>query len=705
MRSIACRSFVSLLALAGMLAAPPAAAQHRVQPPAQASPMIARVVPTAPPPAAAAAPAAVAPAAVTTRPNELFTTVTLGDIGFVNGFRFANLGGRREVFVPVPQNANVSARELVLVIDDMSAYEARRNLQVLVDGRDATAIALDGKSERRVIHVPVAKSAAKDGFIKVSFVYSGAVTPDRCIDVRYVGDSLTIRPESGIELDIASTQPLDVATTASLMPAEMAVVLPARPLTPSDFAAALAVGRSLITSGRRVTYYRGGDSLAELAKRDDAGRWARGIVVIGRLDDVTGIVDLPATTVAGPLPGLARLGAIRVGGTPALLISSGNAGDVGRLLASPALAATRGIANAAVGEGLPADLPTDRITFDQLGIAPVQAEIFGRADLSLAIDLRRLPAGTQLARLMLDVMVAADADGEKAVVSAYVNERLLGSTVAISGETTHLDLALPAGLVGTSANIRAVVQRRSAQGDCRFEPLGYPTQILGSSALVLAGADAGLHDFSDLATRWTRGIEVLVPAAASERPTLVLGLLAQILNRLSPDTAPIDVTFVVPGRRAAPTAPFIAVGDQPPEGANLRARFDRGRVTVVDRSDRTLLDLGGFSAGAVAQLITAADKPGLWIRSLSSDGALPAPPALNIDRGDVAFLDRTGVALAMSTERDTLVRISYPDQVSWLTVAERFRSWIIGGLWLFATAAFLLALQRMFRRRPAGVDE
>ena len=41
----------------------------------------------------------------------------------------------------------------------------------------------------------------------------------------------------------------------------------------------------------------------------------------------------------------------------------------------------------------------------------------------------------------------------------------------------------------------------------------------------------------------------------------------------------------------------------------------------------------------------------------------------------------------MSTERDTLVRISYPDQVSWLTVAERFRAWIIGGLWLLATVA------------------
>jgi len=51
------------------------------------------------------------------------------------------------------------------------------------------------------------------------------------------------------------------------------------------------------------------------------------------------------------------------------------------------------------------------------------------------------------------------------------------------------------------------------------------------------------------------------------------------------------------------------------------------------------------------------------------------------------------------------VKISYPDQVSWLTVADRFRPWIFGGMWLFATAAVLLLLQRMLRRRPANAAD
>jgi len=134
-------------------------------------------------------------------------------------------------------------------------------------------------------------------------------------------------------------------------------------------------------------------------------------------------------------------------------------------------------------------------------------------------------------------------------------------------------------------------------------------------------------------------------------------------------------------------------------------RFDLGRVAVTDHAGRTLLDLGGFVGGAVAQIVTAGNYQGLWIKPLSQDQTMPTPKDVHLDHGDVAFIDGNGVALAMSTEHDTVVRISYPDQVSWLTVAGRFRSWIVAGLWLLATAALLLILQRMLRRRPAKTSD
>ena len=457
------------------------------------------------------------------------------------------------------------------------------------------------------------------------------------------------------------------------------------------------MARALAASGHRTSFVQG--ALPEISKAGESRRWTKGLVMIGQFDDVAAFIDAPLATVAGPVPALGSITTVRVSGVPALLVSEAAAGQVGRLLASSSLAATRGLPAALVGEARPAALPIDRVTFDQIGIPPVEAEVFGRADLTLTIDARRLPAGRRPLRVLLDVMVAPDGDAGRAVVSVFINEHLLGSKLAAIGEATRLDLPLPDGLAGTTLGVRAVVQRRSAQGDCRFEPQGYPAQILDSSAVVLGPADGPVRDFSDLALRWADGVAVELPAAAADAPVPVMGLVSEVLNLLSPPSAAVSVSLVAPGPAPAPKSAFLLVSDELPPGSAPRVRFDRGRVAVSDHAGHTLLDLSGFTTGAVAQAVSAGDVPGMWIRPLSSNGSLPAPVNLRLDRGDVAFVDHTGVALAMSTERDTLIKISYPDQVSWLTIAERFRAWIIGCVWLMVTIVFLLGLQRLLRRR------
>jgi len=630
------------------------------------------------------------------RALDLFATVSLADIGFTDGFRFGNLGGRREVFVPLPQGSEAMADEFVLVLDDVSAYDARRNLIVMINDR-VTSIGLDGRSTARVVRIPLPKVKTKDGFLKLTFIYSGAATQDRCIDVRSVGDSLIIRPESSVEVDVGPTNALDIPTTIALMPHDVAILLPKRRLSPTEIATALTVARALAASGHRTSFVQG--ALPEISKAGENRRWTKGLVMIGQFDDVATFIDAPLATVAGPVPALGSITTVRVSGVPALLVSEAAAGQVGRLLASSSLAATRGLPVALVGEARPAALPIDRVTFDQIGIPPVEAEVFGRADLTLTIDTRRLPAGRRPLRVLLDVMVAPDGDAGRAVVSVFINEHLLGSKLAAIGEATRLDLPLPDGLAGTTLGVRAVVQRRSAQGDCRFEPQGYPAQILDSSAVVLGPADGPVRDFSDLALRWADGVAVELPAAAADAPVPVMGLVSEVLNLLSPPSAAVSVSLVAPGPAPAPKSAFLLVSDELPPGSAPRVRFDRGRVAVSDHAGHTLLDLSGFTTGAVAQAVSAGDVAGMWIRPLASNGSLPAPLNLRLDRGDVAFVDHTGVALAMSTERDTLIKISYPDQVSWLTIAERFRAWIIGCVWLMVTIVFLLGLQRLLRRR------
>lgn len=631
-------------------------------------------------------------------PDTLVATTTLGEIGYANGFRLSNLGGRQEVFIPLPQGSEIGLSELVLVLDDVSAHEARRSLEILVNDRSTSSIALDGKSSGRVVRVSLANVVAKGGFLKLSFVYSGAATLERCIDVRYVGDSLTIRPESAVELLFLKASTLNITATAALLPHNVAILLSGSQLSEADVAAALTLSRSLTAAGRRVTFHRGLEELPELVKQSYSRRWARGLIIVGRIASVEAKLD--ATD--GAIPEGSSLVAAHIDGVPVLLVADAASARDGRVLGNPSLAALRDTSKASVGVVSPPKGPSDRVSFDQLGLVPVQAEVFGRADMSLAIPTSVLPSGTRPSRLVLDVMVAPDGNDQKAVVSAFVGERLLASTVAAIGEATRLDFALPDGLVGTIANIRVVVQRRSAQGDCRFEPQGYPAEILGSSAFILSRAGDVPEDFSDLGALWSNGVEVLVPASTASQPLPVLGMLSDVLNALSRESAPIDVKFIAVGVAPAPGSAFVAVSNVPPVDATQHLKFDRGRVAIVDRAGRTRLDLGGLTTGAVAQIVTSNAHPGLWIKPLTADGSLPVSTGFFLDRGDVAFFDKTGVALAMSTQRDTLLRISYPEKSTWRIYVDRFRAWTVGGLWVLATIIVLIVLQRIYRRRGTG---
>ena len=634
----------------------------------------------------------------------LLTTVTLADLGFAAGLRFSNLAGQREIFVPLPASGDLTVSELLLSFDDVSAHEARRSLEILVNDRSAAAIALDGNGTSRQLRLPLGRIKGREGFVKITFVYTGAATQDRCIDVRYVGDSLTLRPETAIEIAIGSPVP-DVATVAKLMPRDVAIVVSSRKLSGTDVAATLMVARTLKASGHRVTFHHGFETVSALTRRDNPRRWTRGLVLVGDPSEIASAVQMPAAQVAGPAQDVGVLAVAHADGLPVLVVSDTSSIQAARLFSSHMLAATRGVPRTSVGLIASPEQQTKYVTFDELALAPAVVDVFGRAEIAFAIATRRLPAGTRPTRLALDLMVAPDGAGEKAVVSVFVNDRLLGSAVAAVGEPTRLDLALLDGMVGANLNVRIVVQRRSAQGDCRFEPQGYPAQVLGSSAIVLDDISGTPHDFAALAAWWANGIEVWLPSPALERSAPLLSLVADALAALSPEHSSITVKFTNSGEAPAPRLPFIAVSTGAPVGTTPLLKFDRGRVVIADRAGKMILDVGGFVGGAVAQIVMANSQPGLWLKPLAVNGTLPAPAELRFDRGNIAFIDDTGIALAMSTERDTLVRIAYPDRVSWFTLAERFHAWIIGGLWVLLTIAFLFVLQRLFRRRVATTQD
>ena len=179
----------------------PSAAAFSATAPALSRPPLQR--PAQPPrskTAVAVATPAIPAALVATAPasSGLIAAITLADIGFVNGLRFANLGGRREIFVPVP-HGDADGERAGAGLDDVSAHDARRNLEVQVNDRTAPR----SRSTARAAVVPSAcrwaRPSRRTAISSCLFSIPALRRIDRCIDVRSVGDSLTIRPETAIE--------------------------------------------------------------------------------------------------------------------------------------------------------------------------------------------------------------------------------------------------------------------------------------------------------------------------------------------------------------------------------------------------------------------------------------------------------------------------------------------------------------------------
>ena len=256
--------------------------------------------------------------------KSLLVGVPFAAVGFPNGFRLSNLGGRREVYIPVPQGIELGLADLVLGYDDVSAHEARRSIEILVNDRSVASLALDGKSTGRTVRIPLATAAVRDGFLKLSFLYSGAATQDRCIDVRYVGDSMTVRSDSAVEFKIGIAGAPNIMATAALMPKEVAILF-SNPAPPAaDIAAALTLARSVTATGRHVTFYHGMDSMPELLDGEDKRRWIRGLVVVGAFGGIAGRLDEPVVThasAAGTVAVESTLAAARIGGVPILLVT------------------------------------------------------------------------------------------------------------------------------------------------------------------------------------------------------------------------------------------------------------------------------------------------------------------------------------------------------------------------------------------------
>jgi cellulose synthase operon protein B len=620
--------------------------------------------------------------------------ISITELGFADGAHMGSLGGTQIFYFPISHDVRISAGTLSFAYDQAGPFDGRRSVLVTVGNRAVFTRALPVGHERQSVDVPLIPSDFTGDFIKVTVQYSGVVTNDRCVDARLANDRFTVLPETTLALNVAGDSLNQVSSVLSLMPQKVALGLPERALTEQEMAAAISAVRLLKSRGHEVAIVPLAQLQAQPAQNNTV--WQRGDLIIATPADLGS--RFPATVTAKEAQAQASIATLADG--PGLVLSGTDPQVALNFLGSNWRDAAEG-GVIRVSTAQPVARSPERLTFDQLGVVTPILDSAEQAAWGVDFSAKDLPAGRWPTALDLDMGVGTDGSEVPAVVNVFLNGRFLGGTTAATQGVTRLHVDVPQGLVGLSNQVRVVMQRQPRAGDCTWLPASFPAQLLGSSSIVLGKTDAPGHDFFSIAPRARDGLTVFVRddlAGAAQRTALqVLGTVA---GDLSPADATVTVKRIDGNTVPKPDSVFLAWGNLHFADDTLPVRIDQGNVIVRTLAGTPLINLNKAANTLVAQLVTLPDTPaGVWVRAVGTQDNLPTPQAIGLDRGNVAFVGTEGVTLALSTERDKLIEVTYPDVTSWQTLARRYGTWLVIGGWLFLTVVVLVALQRIYRRR------
>lgn len=546
--------------------------------------------------------AAPAAAAAATPPVAEQPTISLAMLGMRDGLALAGRDGRSNLVFRVAPGPWLGSAKLVLPYRSSGEVGSQPMLTLFWRHRILGRFAL---ADEGTIVADVPLAAFADGIATFALSYDAGSTPQRCANDRMNGNQLTLDRSGGLVLTPAQGQLPPVSTVASLIGDSPAVIAPAN-FDPGQAAAILSV----------------------FAARGDS-----------RVTFGSGPSDHSVTIAGGDQP------ALRSTGPTALAIGGRDPAGAARALFSGAgpLPLTSTIDRLVSVSAQPRDL-----TLADLGADMSTVQVGHEYRWTIPLPASRLPGGRSIARLAIDV--ATPAGGHETRISAWINDVMIGGAAPSPSGITHLDLAVPGGIVN-SMNWLAVRVDRDVQEDCDTPVYPVPAQLLPSSKVVLGEPEQG-GDFRHFVAASNGGVTVVLPGRAA------LPLAARAAASLLSSTVPISVSF---GHIPA-SGPVILIADSLPSGLTSPASLGGRRVRIADKDGKVRLDVPRGDDDTVVQMVKNGDRPMLWIRPAQS-GAVPA--SMYLSQGNFAIVAATGTVQALSTQRDRLAVPTEFVKASW----------------------------------------
>lgn len=606
-------------------------------------------------------------------PSELIRTIEMAQIGWPSGLYFSQLSGSAEVYIPIPEPEAVLSATLSLDLKNFYTVKTNRYLEIRGRQQVVKIIDLDKAGPEAQIEISINPSLVENGYLRLSFVYSGAASNNVCFDERASGDGLLITASSHLRLVIKSKFLRDARAISGFLPLDVNIAFPDGPIDLRDMIAALHTSIFFGARNGRVTF---GPQDVE-----QGTSWKRGQILIRRSEDKP--------------QGIAAISSEVMRGRPVILLSGQDP--------QPALDA--------MAEGwsyLTKDSPfrvsnqtshnreADKLSFAALGFDMRPQTSADQITFDFNFDIAKIPVGKTIDSISLLLAAAPTPEGNGATVVAYLNDTIIGSGIIPNGDPHWFDFDLPSGLVTRLNSLRVEIIRRRIGGECVVQPTNFPAQVLQGSRLNLSGRSKEISHFSELRQAMQNGVDLHIASDIGESNFDLLARVAPIIASVVPPNASIRPVEGIPPTTS--NTSFIFVSQEPPFASNPRVRFsDRGAELRAVNGNLSF-DSMDLERTTVAQILSVHGRPGLWIKPGKGATAKPSRQSpLLLDLGDLAILADSGSVFALSTMQDKFLRIVYPDKRNLRQIFSSYRPWIVGGAWVIFTILILHGLRILNR--------
>lgn len=627
-----------------------------------------------------------------------FRDFTLLDEGLIKGIKFDGVGRRsKTVYFPAPIDSSVSSGAFTLRYRASTLMVRSSSMRITInDVPVKTArIITDGASHQVTALLLPSMFRRQSGFVKINIQVNMIGNEDRCIDEREGNAFVYISATSSLHLAYAS-ELRSVRDYWRMLPHIVKISLPAQSISPQVFKSALSLMIQLDRAGKKVKIVRlpnlGNIVVANKKQIKQAiKKNTSSPATFKRIAHV----DYPGKNNSSniSLVSFYRAQFLAISEpfdtNPFYLLDT----EWNRIAAEKEYQLFPASYSAYLSNRTLPSSDIFEIPIRDIGINTKVQRMFQSTSWQTTVGPNNLPAGSRMSAVMLDFVspINNDPDGHAYKLYVYINDVMVRAiSMDNEGKKQSATVKIPAEFQQQFNTLSFVAEHEINIGDCHGNAQTSPFQILPSSKVLVERVDAEPSDFNALTYYLAGGFDAYVEHDYLENAPKLLSLLTRVVVDLS---LPLDMKrfhFKPKGTKLEPKKPFLTVGDFDINNIRAPVRFDQGRVTVLDESGNTMLDIKKLLKLTIMQIGHAKNTAGLLITPGKEQQFL-FPEKLVMQPDDVAFMDNHGVVLSLSSKDRTLVKIDYPDVKTWFEMLGTYRFWIFVLFWfLFISAVMYL---------------